>query len=515
MRQLAVLLSRATLVAAVGLLHMPTRAPAQVYSEQETMRSLAFVHASIVDVRAGSIRQDMTVISNGRHIVVIGASRETSVPASARVVDGTGYYLVPGFWDMHVHIGGNAVARSVDFPLYTAMGIVGVRDMWGDCTHDCGAAGSVDEIPTIDVVRSWRTDEAGHKLSGPRVIASSSIMDGPEPIWPQSIALHNPTEGREAVRAAKRRGVDFVKVYSRLPRDTYLAVADEAKRLGLPFAGHVPNAVQPAEASDVGQRSMEHLLRIPNACTNRQPQLDSLETRRPKSLGTPAGGAWRRAYTHALLTSYDTSICRTLFEKFVQNHTWQVPTLVVWEGGLHFENPRGANDSLLRYVPPEVGGTWTAPPDWRGLRTREDFELEHQFMDLRLKIVGEMNKAGVGILAGTDVGNPWVYPGFSLHRELELLVQAGLSPAAALRTATISPAEFLGATDSLGTIAEGKLADFVVLEGNPLEDIRQTSRIVAVVRDGHLVDSVSRNRMLTAVQRAAARVYRAPSAKDH
>ena len=395
------------------------------------------------------------------------------LPADARVVDATGKFLIPGLWDMHVHW----YTRDT-FSLFIANGVTGVRQMFGNS----------------DLLR-WRDQIAKGSLLGPRMVVASPILDGPQPIWPNSIALHNEVEGRKAVRRVKDRGADFVKVYALLPRDAYFGIADEAKQQGMTFVGHVPNSVSPGEASDAGQKSIEHLTGILIACSDKETEL------RDKLVKADSPEARGRIQATALET-YDAKKAADLVARFVKNQTWQCPTLTVLRSNAYLGDENFRRDGRLRYIPRLVQQRWSyrlanrSGGDNAGAKT----VLQKQF-----EIVGAMQKAGVPILAGTDTGNPFCFPGFSLHDELALLVIAGLTPVEALRSATLSPAKFFGLDQTLGTIEQGKIADLVLLDANPLSDIRNTQRINAVVSNGRLFDRKALDKMLGEAEVAAHR----------
>jgi hypothetical protein len=207
---------------------------------------LAIVGVTVIGGKNAQPAPDRTVLVSGDRITLVGDAATTPVPEGARVVDGRGKFLVPGFWDMHVH--GTAIPI---FPLlFVANGVTGVRDMFGP----------LDEVgPVRDAI-------ASEARIGPRIVAAGRIIDGPNPVWPGSHAVATAAEGRAAVHAVRDEGSDFVKVYSLLPRPAYFAIADEARKLDMTFAGHVPDAVTAAEASAVGQGSIEHLLGVPCGC---------------------------------------------------------------------------------------------------------------------------------------------------------------------------------------------------------------------------------------------------------
>ncbi len=386
------------------------------------------------------------------------------MPAGAQIVDATGKFLIPGLWDMHVHW----YSRDA-FTLFIANGVTGVRQMFGNS----------------DLLR-WRDQIAKGSLLGPRMVVASPIIDGPQPIWPNSIAVRNEDEGRKAVRRVKQWGADFVKVYALLPRDAYFAIADEAKQQGITFVGHVPNSVSSAEASDAGQKSIEHLTGILIASSDKEAEL------RDKLVKADSPQARGRVQTMALDT-YNDKKAANLIAHFVKNQTWQCPTLTVLRSSAYLGEEKFRRDGRLKYIPRLQQQRW----NFRlANRSGGDDAVEKKVLQKQFEIVGAMQKAGVPILAGTDRGNPFCFPGFSLHEELALLVIAGLTPVEALRSATLSPAKFFGLDQTLGTIEQGKIADLVLLDANPLLDIRNTQRINAVVSNGRLFDRKALDKML-------------------
>jgi imidazolonepropionase-like amidohydrolase len=310
-----------------------------------------------------------------------------------------------------------------------------------------------------DLLR-WRDEIAKGSLQGPRMVVASPIIDGPKPVWPNSISVRDEAEGRKAVTRVKQWGADFVKVYSLLPREAYFGIADEARKQGLPFEGHVPFTVSAAEASDAGQKSIEHLTGVILAFSKEA----------------------------------------ELFARFVKNGTWQCPTLTVQRSSAYQDDPNFKNDERLRFIPRQILEKW----DNQMANRRAGFyaNAKRQFQK-EVEVVGDMNRAGVLLLAGTDTGNPFCFPGFSLHDELALLVKAGLTPTESLRAATLNPAKFFGLDQTLGTIEQGKLADLVLLEANPLEDIRNTQKIDAVIRNGRFYDRKALDKMLAQAQTLA------------
>jgi imidazolonepropionase-like amidohydrolase len=425
--------------------------------------------ATIIDVETGRRISGSRVVIRQRRIVAVGPAARTAVPAGAQRVDGRGSFLIPGLWDMHVHSAYIGLG-TVMLPLYIANGVTGVREMFGQ----------------LVALRAYRTQIETGSLIGPRIVGSGHILDGPKPIWPGSATAANAEEGRRAVDSLKAAGADFIKVYSVLPPDAWRAIAARAREVGIPFAGHIAGGISAFEASAAGQRSVEHLSNIDLTCSRDESAIRRLRDSARADVDFDAARALGRQLGSRVMDSFDAAKCDSLYRTFVANRTWQVPTMTVLRN-IAYLDQLSPTDPRLAYVPKFLVQGWDPKTDFRlKERTPAAWALAKTAYDGQVRMVGAMAKAGVSLLAGTDVLNPYVLPGFSLHDELQLLVQAGLTPLAALQAATISPARFFAATDSMGTIAVGKVADLVLLEADPLRDISNTTRIRAVIARGRL-----------------------------
>jgi imidazolonepropionase-like amidohydrolase len=450
---------------------------------------IVITKVTVIDTAGGPSLADRTVVIRGGKIAqVVPAVNYSPVSPDAIIVDGGGKYLIPGLWDMHVHL-----TQERALALNLANGITGLRVMWGN-----PAMGGFP-VPHA----KWRKEIEEGKRKGPRLVVASNILDGPKPIWPSSIAIADEAQARKAVRDAKAAGADFLKVYSLLSPEAFRAIADEAKAQGISFAGHVPSLVSSREASDLGMRSMEHLYGITAACSPLE--AEALRERK-EALDAAKGnlfaaGPKLTAIDAKLRESYRDDLAATLFAKLKSNGTWQCPTLTVLRAFGSLDDPGFAADPRLKYVDPFTRTFWDPKRDFRFKSMKpEDFAAQRRSFSRSLELVGRMHKAGVPIIAGTDEANPYIFPGFSLHDELALFVKAGLSPADALRTATLNPAKFLGREATLGTVEPGKEADLVLLDADPLADIANTTKIRAVVSRGLLLDRAALDGMLKAAE---------------
>jgi imidazolonepropionase-like amidohydrolase len=435
---------------------------------------LVIQHVTVIDATGKPPQPDVTVVIEGGRIASVTPSRKAKIPKGAQIIEGAGKFLIPGLWDMHVH----GTATPWSYGLYLANGVVGVRDMWGP--EDANA---------------WREKHATYEKPAPTIYFASPIVDGPKPVMKDMISVATETQGREVVDRYKDHGSDFIKVYSLLPRDIYFAIADEAHKRGIPLVGHIPYSVTAAEASDAGQESVEHLMEVEVACSSQE---RALRAEIPRSFLDVL-----RKDKRALET-YDDAKAQSLFARFVKNGTWQCPTLTALRMNAFLNDPQFESDDRLKYIPKSKRADWDLPNSLYKSATPEDWAAFRVKFREDLKLVGRMHRAGVGIIAGTDALNPYCFPGFSLHDELALLVEAGLSPMEALQASTKEAARFMGQLDRRGTIEPGKIADLVLLDHDPLADIHNTRTIRAVVLGGKLMPRAALDAMLTQAEVSAA-----------
>jgi imidazolonepropionase-like amidohydrolase len=366
-----------------------------------------------------------------------------------------------------------------------ANGITGVRDMGGD----------------LEVLVSWRREIESGSLLGPHIVAAGPWLAGGGKKTSEQFPVANAEEARTAVREIKRRGADFIKVISLPSREAFFAVAEEAKKENIPFAGHLPVEISALEASNAGIHSIEHLYYSAFAlsCSSKEEDLRKSLIERGKG---GAASVWNGILLDAE-ASYDSEKANALWRALKKNHTWVTPTLASLDITAHPEDDNVENP-LLAFVPPKLAKEWRDSLGDEKMKKRAASLWRVAANDW--KLTAEMRQAGIPLLAGSDSLDPFVFPGESLHRELAELVRAGYTPAEALRTATLGAAEFLGRESELGTIEKGKIADLVLLDANPLEDIGNTRKISAVIRSGKYLDRAALDKLLAEARSAAAAV---------
>jgi imidazolonepropionase-like amidohydrolase len=453
-------------------------------------KRLAITHVAVVDTISGKIKPDQTVVIASGKITHIVPSSEFRLDTGTRIIDANGKFLIPGLWDMHVHIAGISAdpkwSKDVILPLLTAMGVTGVRDMGGD----------------LIVLQEWRREIENGKLVGPHIVAGGPMLVSGGKKTPEQIPIKDAEEAREAVRSLKRQGADFIKIIDLPSREAFFAVADEAKRQNLPFVGHVPPVVTASEASDAGMRSIEHVVysNLEMDCSAKEEELRAAER---AARATHEEGTSAKLLQEAM-TSYDPQKAAALWERFRRNGTWLVPTLVSIEAlSRHNAAPETqANDPRLAYVPDSLRKEWDPRTPGNKFSEGEQRWWAQQYINDG-KMTAAMHKGGVALLAGSDSLDRYVFPGFALHRELELLTEAGMTPLEVLRAATGDAAKFLGRDGEFGVVANGARADLVLLNENPLKNIANTTKISAVIRDGVYLDRTALDKLLSQAKDAA------------
>ena len=462
--------------------------------------TVAIRGVTVVNVMNGSLRAEHTVLVTGNRITAVGAADQVRTPDDADLVDGAGGFLIPGLWDMHVHSVANVTwdmgIRSISnaewhFPLFLAYGVTGVRNM-NDATAD----------PTLKLTNSVKRRLTEGTLLGPRLLANGPAVDGDPPLTSNPVVVRSAAEARAVVDKLADHGADFVKVYENLSREAYLAIMDQAQRRGIPVDGHVPFRVRPEEAAAAGQRTFEHVLAMALGCST---QAEAERQEFSRVLSDPSSPARIEQtplalfqHERRLYETRDPAACGKGIAAYRRNRVAEAPSLV---GYHHVVNAKEilADAMSMRLVPLAIRRNWETRLDSEIGRTVRS--ILSPIVPLQAENVRLLHEAGVVLLAATDVGIPMLVPGLSLHEELVLLVQAGLTPSEALQTATVNPARVLGMADSLGTIEVGKLADLVLLDANPLADIANSRRIRAVVAGGRLYRRANLDRLLAGVER--------------
>jgi hypothetical protein len=416
----------------------------------------AYVGAEIFDGTGAPLLLDGVVLVDGAHIEAVGPADSVPIPRGATVVPLDGKWIIPGLIDGHVH-----VERWTLRPLL-AYGVTSVRDVGG----------------SIDSVFQLREETVLGTSLGPRIYTAGAMIDGAPATWPTAIEVVTPTEGRQAIDGLVLRDASLAKLYARVDRPLMEAIIDEATSLRLPVGAHL-GLVDAVTAAGLGLSAIEHLTGILEASSQ-----EAVRFIRAHEADFFAGWNLTQASWHTV----DSASLQRTVDSLSQHDVALVPTLTLHEAWSRLADSNFLAGLDLSALPSGIIEAWNVPDLIRRARiTPDDFTAFQRSRPYQDRFVRMYHRSGGRIVAGTDMPNQLIPPGASLHDELGYLVRAGLLPRDALLAATGAAAHVLGA-DSIGVLSRGAVADFVILDANPLADIRNSRRIHRVVFRGRLHD---------------------------
>ena len=443
-------------------------------------------HASLVDVERGRVIADQAIAIEGDTIRAVGSDRSIAGRyAAPRTIDATGKFVMPGLWDMHVHFGGEDLVdeNKALLPLYVAYGVTTVRD----CAEDISSS-----------VLAWRSDVAAGKLLGPTIFTSGPKLEGYKPLWKGTIEVGTPAEVDAALDRLQGMKVDFVKITDNtLKPDIFLYAVKAAKARGLKTSAHTPYALTIEQAVTAGLNSVEHIDYLIKAGSPQEASIAADYAAKKLTYGEASD---------KFVETFDPAYAAREYRRLAALGVYVTPTLNEGRILAYLDHDDHSRDGELAYIGPGLRKTY----DWRIERaaaaTPAQVQARHREYELSLKVLPMLRDAGIPILAGTDAGylNSFVYFGEGLHEELERYVDAGLTPQQALVTATITGPAFLGHADRYGALAGGKAADILMLNANPLNDVKATRDIRGVVLHGKWLDRAALDRLLADARAKAA-----------
>lgn len=433
---------------------------------------LAIVDVTVVDPRdGGRLLEHVTVVVADDRIRQVAPSATVALPGGAQVIDGRGRFLIPGLWDAHVHT--LRLSPHLHLPLLVANGVTAVRDMGDACSWS-------DDLDCVSSATRWRAAIDAGALVGPRLVEAAGFHVEALPDDPHQLGV--------LMAGLRRRGEPFVKAQldDDAPAESFVRLVRAAHEAGLAVAGHVPFAVDLADAN-LPLRSVEHDRSLLPQCSTARRQFDG----RPRTMAP-------------LVHGLDDERCAKVLATLVRKGTAYVPTHVASSGqDLAFATGAPGPTST-------AGDLVVTPHRWlwavarrAGRLDGDDAAAVKAFHEAALALTAKARAAGVVVLAGTDALDPDVVHGLGLHDELRYLARAGLTPAEALLAATMAPALHFGLAHERGTIEAGKVADMVLLSANPLDDITNTTHIETVVAAGRVFDAPRRDTLLQGVRAAA------------
>ncbi|MBS1663997.1 MAG: amidohydrolase family protein [Bacteroidetes bacterium] len=459
-----------------------------VYAQNSAKKfSLVITNANVVDVINGKIIKNQLLAISGDTIKAVDDTKMAAKYKADRYLDAMGKYVMPGLWDMHIHLRGGDSAIGANknlFPLFLAYGVTTVRECGGDMTPS---------------VMTWRKQVANGELAGPRIFTAGPKLDGPGGTWAGSIPVVTPEQVTAALDSLQKIHVDFVKIYdSKISGDAYLEIIRQAKKRGMKVTGHMPFTVELKEAASLGMDGSEHLYYVFKACSSKEDSITE-EIRKSEHTAHPIGlfGA-----LPSLFNTFDSVKAAQLFKYLAQKNFSITPTLFISKTLSGIKETDHTNDSLLAYIDPRIQATYAGRV--RGARRQSDEQTRftQRYQALCASLVPKMYAAGVNIVAGSDCGasNSYVYPGSSIHEEIKLLVASGLTPAQSLKTATANGSKFFGVESFFGSLQKGKCSDMVILDQNPIADINAIDQISSVVSHGKLYSKSDLNALLAAIK---------------
>lgn len=450
--------------------------------------AICITNTNIIDAEDG-LRENMTVVLRDNKIIKVLPSASLKLSDKNDIINGTGKYMIPGLWDAHVHFAYIEDLAPSMFKLFLAYGITSVRDTGGK----------------IDFVKEWKdraeADPTGAprvKIAGPLIDGMPNVYDGSDPSRPPlSLGVSSAEEAVKLVDKLDSIGVDLIKAYEMLTPEQFEAVTNRAKELGLKVTGHIPLSMDAISASP-GMNSMEHLRNIELSCAEdweglKNQRLELLEDGKSDQGGILRSRIHSAQRTRAFETQSEKNTEQVL-DALLKNDSWQVPTLALSTGFNERPFLRPEWKASFNYLPQEIENKWLE--SIAQIATNPPTQADKKRTQWTNDIVHKMVDKGITFMAGTDCPIFFLTPGLSLHEEMAKLVDFGLSPLQAIEAATAKPAEYFDMDNELGLIREGMIADLLILDANPLDDIKNTLKLNTMIKDGKIYNRTALDQML-------------------
>ncbi len=435
----------------------------------KTRYDLVISNINLINIENGSVNNKTICIQDGQ-IVKINTPDSLVNFSSKHHIDGTDKFLLPGFWDNHIHLrgGDSLIKENRDLlPLFIANGITTVRDAGGDLTNE---------------ILQWRKEIEKNMLIGPTIYTSGPKLDGDQATWAGSLVVESKQDVTKALDSLEKIPSDFVKIYdSQISRENYLEILKQSKARGMISSGHMPFTIELNEAVTSGIGAIEHLYYILKGCSSEEKEIT-------RAIINKELGFWNSM--DQLIASYNATNAQQTFQLLKNNNTYVVPTLHIGNVLSYLDEVDHTNDPYLKIIGKGIIKTYQGRIK-RGLNASPEARESRKELNTFFKnLAKSLNDANVKLLAGSDSGayNSYTYSGISLHQELEALVDVGLTPIEALRTSSFNGSRYLKKDKEVGTIKINKISDLVILNSNPLENIRNTRDIYRVIKGDQIYD---------------------------
>jgi len=432
-------------------------------NEVQISYDLIIENGNVIDIVSGNMSKQTIFINEGR-IVKLANSDDKNTYNSEIVLDGTNKFILPGFWDNHVHFrgGDSLIQANKDFlKLFIMNGVTTVRDAGGDLTTS---------------VMDWKQKINNKDLVGPNIFSAGPKIDGKNATWAGSLVVENNEDISTKLDSLQALNVDFVKLYdSRISGELYLKTIQEATKRGLITSGHMPFSVTLNETLDAGIDGIEHLYYVLKGCSSNEKEIT-------EAIKTGEYGFW--SSMRKLIETYQDSTAQKTFESLKNKNTFVAPTLHIGNVLSYLDEDNHENDTYLKLMPSGIVKTYEGRIR-SSLNSSEEARQNRKELNTFFKnLAKSLSDADVKLLAGSDSGafNSYTYPGISLHKELEVMVNTGISNLKALQNSAYNGALFLKKESDYGSIEIGKISDLVMLNSNPLEDITNTRDINYVIK---------------------------------
>ena len=449
-------------------------------SKEYFENSYCIENINIIDSVNG-LKKNMTIVISGNKILKVGKTKNLSLSKKNKIYDGKDQFIIPGLWDSHIHFAFEEELANSMFNLFIGHGITSLRDTGGE----------------LNFVKKWKKKSKQNpnyfprvKIAGPLIDGKFNVYNGNSVYFPSlSVKTASVEETEEMVLDLIKNDVDFLKAYEMLTPEQFETVIKIAKKNNLRVSGHIPLSMDVITASNMGLNSIEHFRNIEMSSTNKTQELlnkrRNILKNKDQILGSTLRTNIHNSQRISSIKNIDSTELSKVLNTLYENDTWQIPTISMYEGIAYESYNNEKWRKSFDYLPYKIKNKWNEQISKRKNQVNDDSKV---FSNWQKSMTRIMNKIGIKFMAGTDTPIFFQTPGYSLHTELEVLVESGLTPIEAIESATYNPAIYFNMQNELGLISEGYIADLLILSKNPLEKISNTRKIEVVIKNGNYLN---------------------------